>query len=87
VRTSGFPGSSASALHQSGRDLDALKQLDAVLKERPDFNTALFNRGVVLQAIGRRTDAVVDFKRYLKIARPDDPRAADARAALQQLSG
>jgi hypothetical protein len=77
----------ATALHQSGRDLDALKQLDAVLKERPDFNTALFNRGVVLQAIGRRTDAVVDFKRYLKIARPDDPRAADARAALQQLSG
>jgi lipoprotein NlpI len=77
----------ATALHQAGRDLDALKELDAVLKERPNFNTALFNRGVVLQAIGRRTDAIADFKQYLKVARPDDPRAADARAALQQLGG
>ncbi|HEY0395916.1 MAG TPA: tetratricopeptide repeat protein [Candidatus Elarobacter sp.] len=77
----------ATALHQAGRDLDALQQLDAVLKERPGFNTALFNRGVVLQAIGRRTDAIADFKRYLKVARSDDPRAVDARAALQQLGG
>jgi len=77
----------ATALHQNGRDLDALKQLDVVLKERPGFHTALFNRGVVLQAIGRRTDAVADFRAYLKKAGPDDRRAADARAALQQLGG
>jgi Tetratricopeptide repeat len=75
----------ATALHQNGRDLDALKQLDAVLKERPRFATALFNRGVVLQAIGRRTDAIADFKHYLSLVKPDDRRAADARAALQQL--
>jgi Tetratricopeptide repeat len=77
----------ATALHQSGRDLDALKQLDTVLKGRPSFPTALFNRGVVLQAIGRRTDAVADFKHYLNVVGPDDRRAADARAALQQLGG
>jgi len=75
----------ATALHQSGRDLDALKQLDTVLKERPGFHTALFNRGVVLQAIGRRSDAIADFRAYLKVAGPDDRRAADARAALQQM--
>ncbi|HEX3466346.1 MAG TPA: tetratricopeptide repeat protein [Candidatus Elarobacter sp.] len=75
----------ATALHQSGRDLDALKQLDTVLKARPNFPTALFNRGVVLQAIGRRTDAIADFKNYLSIVKPDDRRAADARAALKQL--
>lgn len=77
----------ATALHQSGRDLDALKQLNLVLAQRPDFQTAIFNRGVVLQAIGRRTDAVADFRRYLKLVGPNDARAASARAALQQLGG
>ncbi len=75
----------ATALHESGRDLPALAQLDRVLKERPGFRAALFNRGVVLQAIGRRTDATADFRAYLKHAGPDDERAANARAALQQL--
>ncbi|HEY0613605.1 MAG TPA: tetratricopeptide repeat protein [Candidatus Elarobacter sp.] len=77
----------ATALHQNGRDLEALKQLDGVLKERPGFPTALFNRGVVRQAIGRRTDAVADFKEYLRKAPADDRRIPDARAALQQLGG
>jgi Tetratricopeptide repeat len=77
----------ATALHQGGRDIDALKQLDAVLAERRDFPAALFNRGVVLQAIGRRTDAIADFRRYLRIVKPDDARAAAARSALQQLGG
>jgi lipoprotein NlpI len=75
----------ATALHQSGHDLDALADLNVVLKQRPNFPTALFNRGVVLQAIGRRTDAIADFKHYLKLVGPDDRRAADARAALHQL--
>ncbi|MBV8750666.1 MAG: tetratricopeptide repeat protein [Candidatus Eremiobacteraeota bacterium] len=77
----------ATALHENGHDLDALAQLDAVLKERPDFRPAVFNRGVVLQAIGRRTDAIAAFKHYLAITGPDDPRAPNARAALQQLGG
>ena len=75
----------ATALHQNGHDIEALKQLDTVLKERPAFATALFNRGIVLQAIGRRTDAIADFKHYLSVVKPDDRRAQDARAALQQL--
>ncbi|BDE05794.1 hypothetical protein WPS_10700 [Vulcanimicrobium alpinum] len=75
----------AVALHQRGRDLEALKQLDRVLAERPKFPTALFNRGVVLQAIGRRTDAIAAFREYLSVVGPKDPRAANARAALQEL--
>lgn len=75
----------ATALHRGGRDLDALKQLDLVLRQRPEFHAALFNRGVVLRAIGRRTDAIADFKKYLGVAGSDDPRAAQARAALEQL--
>jgi hypothetical protein len=77
----------AVALHQTGHSVEALAQLDRVLAERKDFPTAVFNRGVVLQAIGRRTDAVAAFKHYLTIVGPDDPRAAGARTALQQLGG
>jgi hypothetical protein len=75
----------ATTLHRGGRDLDALKQLDLVLHQRPGFHAALFNRGVVLRAIGRRTDAIADFKKYLTVAGPDDPRVAEARTALQEL--
>jgi hypothetical protein len=77
----------AVALHESGHDLDALAQLDTVLKERPEFHAALFDRGIVLQAIGRRSDAIADFHRYLRAVRADDPRAAQARTALQELGG
>jgi hypothetical protein len=75
----------AIAQHMTGHDLDALGELDHVLAVRPRFGPAIFNRGVVLQAIGRRTDAIAAFQRYLTVAGPDDPRAADAKAALQQL--
>jgi tetratricopeptide (TPR) repeat protein len=74
----------ASALHQTGHDLEALRELDAVLRTRPTFAQALFNRAIVLRAIGRRTDAVAAFKRFLTVA-PNDPRADDARANLREL--
>ncbi len=77
----------AVALHESGHDIDALAQVDRVLKERPDFHSALFDRGIILQAIGRRADAAADFRRYLKVVHSDDPRAAEARTALQELGG
>lgn len=77
----------ATALHQSGHDLAALAQLDRVLAQRRDFPPALYNRGIVLQAIGRRTDAAADFRRYLRIVGPDGPKAASAREALDQLNG
>jgi len=75
----------AVAQHQTGHDLEALAALDKVLAERKDFPTAVFNRAVILQAIGRRTDAVAAFKHYLALRGPNDPRAPDARAALAQL--
>jgi tetratricopeptide (TPR) repeat protein len=74
----------ATALHQTGHDLDALAQLDTVLAQRPKFVQALFNRGVVLQAIGRRTDAVAAFERFIAAA-PNDPRVADAKATIGEL--
>ena len=74
----------ATALHQTGHDLESLKQLDIVLAERPKFLQALFNRGVVLRAIGRRTDAVAAFHAFIAAA-PNDPRDADAKTNIQEL--
>jgi hypothetical protein len=75
----------AISQHMTGHDLTALAELDQVLAERPGFASAIFNRGVVLEAIGRRTDAIAAFQHFLKVAGPENPRAADAQAALQQL--
>ena len=75
----------ATALHQSGRDLDALRELDIVLHARPAFGPALYNRAVVLRAIGRRTDALAAYNLFLKAA-PNDPHAGDARDALHEMS-
>ena len=76
----------ATALHQTGHDLDALRELDAVLKTRPRFLQALYNRAVVLRAIGRRTDAVEAYRRFIAVA-PNDPRTADAKASITELGG
>lgn len=75
----------ATALHETGHDLDALKQVDEVLRQRPKFPNAVFNRAVYLRAIGRQTDAIAAYQSFLKIVPASDPRAADAKAALQQM--
>ncbi len=75
----------ATALHQTGHDLDALAQLDIVLAKRPAFVQALFNRGVILASIGRRTDAVAEFQHFIAAA-PNDPRVPDARNSIAELS-
>jgi hypothetical protein len=75
----------AVTLHQTGHDIEALAQLDRVLAERPKFPNAVFNRGVVLQAIGRRSDALAAFRTFLTTVPASDPRAADAKSAIAQL--
>ncbi len=64
----------ATALHGEDRDLE----------KKPDFAEALFNEGVVANAIGRRTQAIAAFRAFLRVA-PHDERASDARTALQNL--
>jgi tetratricopeptide (TPR) repeat protein len=75
----------ATALHQTGHDLDALAQLSTVLAKRPSFVQALYNRGVILASIGRRTDAVDAFRHFIAVA-PNDPRVPDARTTIAELS-
>jgi hypothetical protein len=75
----------ATALHQSGRDLDGLAEVDKVLVARPKFPSALYTKGVILAAIGRRTEAASAFRSFLTVAPNDDPRIDDAKSALAQL--
>jgi tetratricopeptide (TPR) repeat protein len=74
----------AVALHGSGRDEAALRELGTALDEHRDFSPALYAQGVVAQALGKREVAVAAYKRFLSVA-PDDPQAGDARRALQAL--
>ncbi len=74
----------ATALHGAGEDLESLHQLDIVLAQHHNFPAALFNEGIVANAIGRRTEAIAAFRTFLKVA-PDDQHADDARTALQNL--
>lgn len=75
----------ADALHRSGHDRAALSQIDRVLRQRRDFPDALYDRGVVLHALGRTAEARAAFVRYLAVAGPGDAHATDARAALNSL--
>ncbi len=75
----------AAALHATGHDLDALTEVDRVLRERPNFPQALFNRGIILGSMGRRSDAADAYRAFLKAA-PHDPHAVDARTAIKELS-
>jgi tetratricopeptide (TPR) repeat protein len=74
----------ATALHATGDDLAALSEIDRVLATRPNFPPALFNRGVVAASIGRHSEAVESFQKFLKIA-PGGERADAARLALKNL--
>lgn len=74
----------ATVLHGEGKDLVALHQTGIVLEKRRDFPPALFAEGVAAGAIGRRTQAIAAYRRFLAVA-PNDPHVDDARAALRAL--
>ena len=74
----------ATALHGAGQDVASIHELESVLASHPGFREALFNEGIVANAIGRRSEAIGAFKKFLAVA-PNDRRAADARTALQNL--
>lgn len=69
----------AAGKYRQAADYD--KRALAIDPGNPD---ALYERGVVLAVIGPRPEAAAAFKRFIAIV-PDDPRVADARAALAGL--
>ncbi len=74
----------ATALHATGHDLESLAELQRVLAKKPNFPPALFNEGVVASTIGRRSQAIDAFRRFIAVS-PKDPKAEEARTALKNL--
>ncbi|HZX67465.1 MAG TPA: tetratricopeptide repeat protein [Candidatus Elarobacter sp.] len=75
-------------MEADSRHLDvALTQIDAALKVRPNDPRAVYDRGVIFEAMGRNADAVADYRRYLRLVPPDDSRAARVRAILPKIGG
>lgn len=73
------------ALHQAGRQEEALAAFDRALAANPELFAALFNRGNALMVLGRLDDAVASYDRALT----SDPKFAGAHfnrgEALRQL--
>ena len=44
-----------------GQDARALEDFDQAIKLDPNYAIALFNRGLLLQSLGRTADAAKDF--------------------------
>jgi len=59
----------------------ALADADAALKLKPDAAPALDTRAHILEALGRREEAIADFRRALAI----EPRLSGSREGLKRL--
>lgn len=64
----------------------ALGYVDAVLGRRPDLATAVFNRALALEALGRRQPAAEAWRQYLMLD-STGPWADEARSRLARLQG
>ena len=52
----------------------------------PGNPDALYVRGLILASTGRRSDAVAALRRFIAVAPTDDPRVANARSTIDDLS-
>jgi tetratricopeptide (TPR) repeat protein len=50
-----------------GRSSEALAEFDALLADDPEYGRALFNRGLLLQDIGRYAEALTSLETYLQL--------------------
>jgi tetratricopeptide (TPR) repeat protein len=76
----------ATCFHYLGRDDEALKILDNILKYSPDFSQALYNKGIVL--IHGKNDiegGIAAWEELLKQADLEPARRAEIEQSIQQL--
>lgn len=74
----------AVILNGEGWHAEALELVDQVLVERPDFGIAVFNRGDVLERLGRPAEALESYRRFYELTSGD--REAALRIIRLQLS-
>lgn len=68
----------ALVLTQSGKDKDALKAYNKLVKLQPDFTQGWYNRGMLELRAGKNKDAVRSLEKALELT----PQLADARNAI-----
>ena len=66
----------ADALEEQGRDTEALEALNNAIAQRPDYEGALMNAGILLQKMGRLEDAETSYRRLVELA-PESPAASN----------
>jgi cytochrome c-type biogenesis protein CcmH/NrfG len=75
----------ATCYHYQGQDDKALQTLDRVLRERPGFAQALFNKGVILQTARNDAAGAVAAWQELLRSNPDYPRRNELEQKIAQL--
>lgn len=70
----------------NGKQVQALKQLDLILAEHPDDLRAEFLKGTALAQVGRIEDAIIVFKRLIRVL-PGTPEAYNNLAVLYAAKG
>lgn len=71
---------SAKSLYGLGQSVSALRELDAVNRDFPDVHLV---RGNILMSLGRREEAVEEFRFFLR-EEPLDPRSGQIRGIVAQ---
>ena len=71
----------AWAYFKSGQSAEGLPDAEKSLELRPDNPFFLNTRGQILEALGRREDAIADFQRALS----KDPNIQEGKDALKRL--
>ena len=77
----GCPQGRAWVDFKAGRAAEGLADAEASLKLKPNAAQALDTRGHILEALGRREEAIADFRRALAI----EPRLSGSRDGLKRL--
>jgi Flp pilus assembly protein TadD len=70
------------ALHYSSNDPAAISAFEKAIALAPDEPAPHFSLAICLDAAGRGTDAVSEYRRYLQMA----PRAANAAAVKERIT-
>jgi len=65
----------------------ASDEYERALRAIPNYPPALYGDAVALQNLGRRTDAIMHYRRYIRTVGRGASHADDARAALRSLGG
>ena len=79
---SGSYNSRAWAYFKSAKAAQGLPDAERSLQLRPNNDDALDTRGHILEVLGRREEAIADFRKVLALD-PNDPNAPEARKALE----